>query len=109
MDERYEIITYTTKDGRRPFSEWLQKLKDLDAKKNILRRIQRMELGNFGDYKSLREGIFELRIDTGPGYRVYYTHRGKEIVLLLLGGDKRKQEADINKAIEYNEELKRNK
>ena len=63
-------------------------------------RIDRLSLGNFGDCKSLREGVSELRIDWGPGYRMYYAMLGRTCVLLLCGGDKRKQASDINRAIE---------
>jgi putative addiction module killer protein len=64
-------------------------------------RIDRLAAGNFGDCKSLRGGLFELRIDCGPGYRVYYTLAGRSCVLLLCGGDKRKQSSDIQRAMEY--------
>jgi putative addiction module killer protein len=64
-------------------------------------RIDRLAAGNFGDCKSLRGGLFELRIDCGPGYRVYYTLAGRSYVLLLCGGDKRKQSSDIQRAMEY--------
>jgi len=79
--------------------DWLA---DLDAysRARIAVRIDRLSLGNFGDCKSLREGVSELRIDWGPGYRVYYALLGRTCVLLLCGGDKRKQASDINRAIE---------
>jgi len=73
-------------------------LKDTAAKARIAVRIRRMELGNFGDAKSVGAGVFELRFDFGPGYRVYYTERNDEIVVLLAGGDKSSQEQDIEKA-----------
>ena len=82
------------------FETWLSGLKDTKDRIAIARRIERMGQGNFGDHKSLRDGISELRIDVGPGYRVYYTIRGKEIVIVLYGGDKSSQQKDINKAIE---------
>lgn len=76
-------------------------MKDSKAKIAIDRRIYRAELGNFGDHKPCREGVWELRIDTGPGYRVYYARAGRTVVLLLCGGIKRSQDADISKACEY--------
>ena len=80
------------------FSKWLQKLKDIQGKVSILRRIKRVKEGNFGDYKSLGDNIYELRITVGAGYRVYYTQKGDEIIILLLGGDKSTQTKDIAKA-----------
>ena len=64
-------------------------------------RLQRMVAGNFGDCKPLQEGVWELRIDHGPGYRVYYAQAGKKLILLLIGGDKNKQQSDINKAVGF--------
>lgn len=80
------------------YTKWYNKLKDTAAKARIAVRIRRMELGNFGDAKSVGAGVFELRFDFGPGYRVYYTERNDEIVVLLAGGDKSSQEQDIEKA-----------
>lgn len=80
------------------FSKWLLKLKDIRGKVSIIRRIKRIREGNFGDHKPLGEGVSELRITTGPGYRVYYTQRGREIIILLVGGDKSTQSKDIEKA-----------
>jgi len=70
-------------------------LRDTSAKGKILSRLKRAELGNLGDYKALGAGLFEMRIDCGPGYRVYFTRQGELIVILLLGGDKSTQERDI--------------
>lgn len=64
------------------FSKWLSKLKDIQGKVSILRRVERMKIGNFGDYKSVGNNISELRIPTGPGYRVYYTRKDDEIIVL---------------------------
>jgi putative addiction module killer protein len=80
------------------FSDWLHRLKDAHAVARIAARIRRMELGNPGDAKSLGGGVMEMRIAYGPGYRVYYVHRGAEIVILLCGGDKRRQPQDIKRA-----------
>lgn len=87
------------------FLKWLKKLKDVKGKVFILRRVERMKSGNFGDYKSLGDEISELRIPTGPGYRVYYTKRGDEIIVLLVGGDKSTQSDDIAKAKHLVKEL----
>jgi putative addiction module killer protein len=77
------------------FEKWFRKLRDTTAKGKILSRLKSAELGNLGDYKALGAGLFEMRIDCGPGYRVYFTRQGKLIVILLLGGDKSTQERDI--------------
>jgi len=86
------------------FSKWLRKLKDIQGKVTILRRIKRIKEGNFGDYKSIGDNIYELRITVGAGYRVYYTQRGDEIIILLLGGDKSTQSKDIAKAKKLSKE-----
>src|SRR5882672_10138638 len=80
------------------FSIWLHRLRDANAAARIVARIRRMEQGNPGDAKSVGGGILEMRIDYGPGYRVYYVHRGLQIVILLCGGDKRRQQQDIERA-----------
>lgn len=73
----------------RTFDRWLRDLKDLNARSRIIARLDRLALGNPGDVKAVGSGVSELRIDYGPGYRVYFTQRGPVIVLLLCGGDKR--------------------
>jgi putative addiction module killer protein len=80
------------------FAAWLHRLRDADAVARILARIRRMEMGNPGDAKRVGQGILEMRFDHGPGYRVYYVHRGAQIVILLCGGDKRTQQQDIERA-----------
>ncbi len=80
------------------FSKWLAKLRDLKGRIAVARRIERMREGHFGDAKALGAGVSELKIDTGPGYRVYYTIRGNEIIILLIGGDKSTQQRDVEKA-----------
>ena len=80
------------------FANWLRKLRDAQARARIQIRIRRLSLGNFGDIKPIGEGVSELRIDYGPGYRVYLRQKGKQLVLLLVGGDKKTQQADIAKA-----------
>lgn len=89
------------------FSDWLGSLRDRQARARIVTRLARLADGNFGDHKSVKDGVFELRIDYGPGYRVYLFQRGKELVILLCGGDKRTQDADIAKAKRLKEEIER--
>ncbi|MES2262046.1 MAG: type II toxin-antitoxin system RelE/ParE family toxin [Pseudomonadota bacterium] len=97
----YQISDYLAVDGHDPMKEWLANLADRQARARILVRVQRMAAGNFGDCKPLANGVWELRIDHGPGYRVYYARSGEKLLLLLIGGDKRKQQADIATAIAY--------
>ena len=78
------------------FSGWLHRLRDANAVARFVGRIPRMEMGNPGDARSVGHGILEMRIDYGPGYRIYYVHRGAQIVTLLWGGDKRTQQKDPN-------------
>ena len=78
---------------------WFARLRDAMAKTRILLRIRRLSLGNFGDVKPVGEGVSELRIDHGPGYRVYFIRKGQAVVVLLAGGDKKTQVHDIAKAI----------
>jgi len=80
------------------FSDWLSALRDARAKAKVLVRIARLATGNPGDVQSVGKGVSELRINYGPGYRVYYIQRGTRYVLLLVGGDKGKQKYDIAKA-----------
>lgn len=82
------------------FERWLMGLRDQRAVARINTRLRRMMLGNPGDVSPVREGVSELRIDYGPGYRVYFVQRGREVVILLAGGDKRTQSRDIEKALE---------
>ena len=91
----YEIRHYLTQKDVDVFAEWREQLRDTKAKVAIDRRIYRAESGNFGDHKFCRDGVWELRIDVGQGYRVYYAIAGTQIVLLLCAGDKRTQDADI--------------
>lgn len=87
------------------FMKWLKRLKDIDARARINVRLKRIALtGNLGDTKPVGDGVYELRIDYGPGYRVYYSRRGREILLLLIGGDKSSQQKDIEKAKKINAE-----
>lgn len=96
-----EIQRYIAPNGKVPFTEWLESLRDRKAKAKIKERLKRVSLGNLGDYKSVGKGVFELRINYASGYRVYFGQKGLTIVLLLLGGDKSTQEQDIREAQEY--------
>ncbi len=96
-----DIRYYRTESGKSPFLSWLEGLKDPRTRAVIKVRIDRLLLGLFGDAKAIAEGINELRIHIGPGYRVYFGRDGKQIVLLLCGGSKRTQKNDINKAKKY--------
>src|SRR5665213_1161280 len=96
-----DVLRYVTKSGLETVRQWLDDLHDPRAAARIVMRIDRLAKGNFGDCKPLRDGAWELRIDYGPGYRIYYAMVARTCVLLLCGGDKRKQAADIDRAIEY--------
>ena len=87
------------------FDRWLSGMKDKTGQHKIQARILRLGLGLLGDVKPVREGVSELRIDSGPGYRVYFTKQGKTIIFLLIGGDKSTQEKDIRAAIELAKNL----
>lgn len=93
------ILHYLTADGRDLYQEWLDGLGDRQARIAIDRRVARIVRGNFGDHKFCRDGVWELRVNSGPGYRVYYAQAGREILLLLCGGDKRGQSSDIDQAV----------
>ncbi len=97
----FEVRHYLTAAGVDAFAEWFEALADRHAQARVQTRIDRLERGLFGDAEPCGEGVWELRIDWGPGYRVYYARSGERIILLLLGGDKRKQQADIEQAKEY--------
>lgn len=100
MNTVYEIRHYLTTDEKDIYLDWLRK-RETPVRIAVDRRVNRVENGNFGDHKFCRDGVWELRIDMGAGYRVYYAIAGRKIVLLLCGGDKRTQEADIDRACEY--------
>jgi putative addiction module killer protein len=98
MNGSFEIREYT-EAGCSPFAEWFGGLDAVTAAR-VDRYLRRLEMGNFGAAKPLREGVFELRLDFGPGYRVYYGREGRTIIILLGGGSKRRQDADIAAAVE---------
>src|SRR6187549_2513820 len=102
----HEIHYYQTAAGKRPFVEWLAGLTDRQARARITARLARVAAGNFGDVETAGEGVLELRIDWGPGYRVYFSRVGQAIVLLLCAGDKRTQQKDIKHAKDYFEDYK---
>jgi putative addiction module killer protein len=102
-----QVLRYVTESGKEVIRDWLDGLHDASAVTRIIMRIDRLAEGNFGDCKPLRDGVWELRIDYGPGYRVYYSMIGRVCVLLLCGGDKRKQPRDINRAVEHLKDYKR--
>lgn len=87
------------------YLEWINGLKDRTGRARILVRVDRLVHGNPGKHRNLKSGISELKIDTGPGYRVYYTERGGELIILLAGGDKSTQQQDIRLAIELAQNL----
>lgn len=97
---KFEIKFYKTASGKSPFLKWLNDL-ELNLRAIIKTRLDRVKLGNFGDCKNLKEGLWELRIKFGPGYRIYFAKIENKIVLLLTGGDKNSQGKNIEKAREY--------
>ena len=101
IEPQIELLEYITEEGKNPFRGWLRKLKDSMARARIRIRLNRIRLGNFGDCKSVGEGVSELRVDYGPGYRVYFGRRGFTVVILLCGGAKKTQTKDIKLAHEY--------
>ncbi len=97
----FEVRHYLTEDGKDIYQTWVNKLRDTKARTAIDRRIARIELGNFGDHKFCRDGVWEVRVDVGAGYRLYYATAGQKIILLLCGGDKRTQDSDISTACQH--------
>jgi putative addiction module killer protein len=96
-----EIASYLTSNGKEPYALWLADLQDRQARAKIVVRVARMLHGNAGDVRFVGQGVWELRIDWGPGYRVYYARHKEQAILLLAGGDKRMQNRDISRAILY--------
>jgi len=97
----YTVRHYLTSDLKDVYIGWLKKVRDPLAKGQIIRRVNRIAEGNFGDHKFCRDSVWELRIDQGAGYRVYYAMASGVVVLLLCGGDKGTQDADIERAVGY--------
>lgn len=100
------LRNYVSPTGKAPFLEWLHGLKDSVTRVRIRRRLDRLELGNFGDCKSVGDGVSELRLSFGAGYRIYFAEHDHDIIILLCGGDKGSQKQDIKTAKLYWSELK---
>ena len=96
-----EVVLYVTEDADCPFELWLDDLRDRQARVRIKKRLDRVELGNLGDFKPVGEGVMEFRIDYGAGYRIYFAQSRSSIILLLCGGDKSTQDQDILRAKQY--------
>jgi len=105
----YTIEYYLTEKGEKPFRNWLDGLKDITARNKIRIRLDRVRLGNLGNNRSVGEGVFELKVECGPGYRLYYAIEKKTIVILLLGGEKSSQSRDITLAKMFWQDHKRRK
>jgi putative addiction module killer protein len=101
MPTEQQVRIYARSDGTEPFTEWLRGIRDGTTRHRIRQRIARVRLGNFGDARPVGEGVQELRIHTGPGYRVYFGREGEAVVILLCGGDKGSQDRDIERAQEH--------
>lgn len=103
----FDLIVYQQDQGQRPFEKWLESLRDKQARARIVKRIRQVQKGTLGDWKHASEGVLELRIDVGAGYRVYCGRHGDRLVILLCGGDKASQWKDIERAKEYWADWKR--
>ncbi len=101
-----ELQIYRDPNGREPFTEWLKSLRDQRTRKRIQTQIHRIESGNLGDHKPVGDGVFELRLHFGAGYRIYFREVDNTIILLLCGGDKSSQDRDIVRAKVYWQEHK---
>lgn len=99
------LRNYMTESGKVPFSDWIKNLKDPTTRHRIRRRLDKLEVGHYGDYRVLGDGICELKLDFGPGYRIYFAEQDTVIIILLCGGDKRDQNKDIQTAKMYWQEL----
>jgi putative addiction module killer protein len=104
---RKQLIIYREANGREPFTSWLNSLRDPVARRRILKRLFTLESGHYGDYRSVGEGVSELRFFFGPGYRVYFGEDGDKVIVLLMGGDKDSQSRDIQQAQSYWQEYLR--
>ena len=96
-----QLKIYVTKDGKKPFLEWLESLKDKNTRYRTKERLDRVSLGNLGDHKFISNGVYELRLAFGSGYRIYYGSEDSAVILLLCGGDKSTQKKDVKNAIAY--------
>lgn len=102
-----EIRQYITSEGKILFDEWLNALRDIRAQARIEQWLDRLKLGNIGDCKPVDDGVYELRIDYGGGYRIYFSQIGSVVILLLCGGDQNTQNRDIRKARDYWQDFRR--
>ena len=102
-----QLFHYLTQEGRNPYKDWLDRLRDMRASVAVLRRVERLRSGNFGDCSFCREGVWELKVDIGAGCRVYYARTGKEVILLLCAGTKKTQDTDIDRAVSYWQDYQR--
>jgi putative addiction module killer protein len=98
---RRTVRIYRSEDGQCPYKEWFKALRDIRAQTRIAQRIDRIATGNLGDVKPVGDGLLELRVDYGPGYRVYFGQHGSDTVIILCAGDKRTQDMDIKTAQRY--------
>lgn len=105
----FEIIVYINRNGDSPFYHWLNRNLDKSTRARIRVRIDKLAIGHMGDHKFLGNGLYELRLAFGPGYRIYFSFIGKSIILLLIGGNKSSQSKDINFAIKLLKEFKERK
>jgi putative addiction module killer protein len=96
-----QVVVYRQPDGQEPFTDWVEGLRDGMTRKRILARLTRLESGNFGDCKPVGDGVSELRMFFGSGYRVYFAESINDLVILLCGGDKSSQDTDIQQAKSY--------
>ena len=101
------VANYVLPDGTEPIVEWLEALQDIKGRARIRARINQLRAGNPGQFNVVAPGIMEMKLDYGPGYRVYFARVGNKMMLLLCGGDKSTQRADIKKATEYLSDYKR--
>ena len=106
MEKQYKVVHYK-ENAKDIFQNWLDSLRDLRAKTTIARAVKRMENGNFGVHRFCRDAVWELVFDIGPGYRVYYSMIDNVVVILLCAGDKSTQQKDINKAIKYLQDFRK--
>lgn len=103
---KFEVVHYE-RNGKDVFQDWLDNLRDVRARTAVARAINRLENGNFGVHRFCRDGVWELKIDYGAGYRVYYSMIESVVVLLLCAGDKHTQQKDINKAVGYLQDFRK--
>ncbi|MBI5299610.1 MAG: type II toxin-antitoxin system RelE/ParE family toxin [Deltaproteobacteria bacterium] len=96
-----KVEFYVTAKGKMPFRDWLESLRDIKGRAQVNKRLRYVELGNLGEYNTVGQGVYEMKIHFGPGYRIYFGMEGQRLVILLCGGDKSNQFKDIKLAHEY--------